>query len=339
MSEHFLLADTHPAGRPQPVKALYPEKSTTNSNLAEAITRQASKQTYYTIQFLVDRPLVADAYRAYAYFRWVDDELDQKNLARPERAAFVERQRTIIARTYRGERSGNLTAEEQMVVDLIRNDEAKSSGLRAYIDNMMAVMAFDAERRGQLISRKDLVDYTRLLATAVTEALHHFIGHNCAAPQDETRYTAVTAAHMTHMLRDTLEDIAAGYYNIPQEFLTAHNLEPSDVNSDVYRLWVQSQVRLARDYFRIGREHLSRVENLRCRIAGYAYIARFEVVLDAIEKEDYRLRPDYPERKNGRAVLKMGWSVLSRAFKSRPKVRYWPVSGIAIPETNKETVS
>jgi len=50
----------------------------TNSPLALApsLTRAASKQTYYTVRFLVDRERVADAYRAYAYFRWVDDTLD-----------------------------------------------------------------------------------------------------------------------------------------------------------------------------------------------------------------------------------------------------------------------
>ena len=44
--------------------------------LAASITQAASKQTYYTIRFLVDDWLVDDAYRAYAYFRWVDDWLD-----------------------------------------------------------------------------------------------------------------------------------------------------------------------------------------------------------------------------------------------------------------------
>ena len=53
----------------------------TQQNLAASITRAASKQTYYTVRFLVDRGRVADAYRAYAYFRWVDDTLDSDNLA------------------------------------------------------------------------------------------------------------------------------------------------------------------------------------------------------------------------------------------------------------------
>jgi phytoene/squalene synthetase len=46
------------------------------TDLASSITKAASKQTYYTIRYLVDRERVDDAYRAYGYFRWVDDILD-----------------------------------------------------------------------------------------------------------------------------------------------------------------------------------------------------------------------------------------------------------------------
>lgn len=336
MSEHTLLVEPYRLDTTRPVKTVFTSNRKSDSSLAEAITRQASKQTYYTIKFLVDRPLVADAYRAYAYFRWVDDYLDQEELARPERIAFVERQRTIIERTYRGEQFSNLAVEERLVVDLISNDSGRSVGLRAYIDNMMAVMAFDANRRGGMISQAELVVYTRWLATAVTEALHHFIGHNCAAPQDETRYTAVTAAHITHMLRDTIEDIAAGYYNIPVEFLVEHGIEPENVNEAAYRLWVESQVNLARHYFQVGRTCLARVENRRCRIAGYAYIARFEVVLDAIEGDGFVLRADYLERKTKRAALKMGWAALSQAFKRPQKVETLTVIE---PRLAKETIS
>ena len=51
----------------------------TPQSIAPAITKAASKQTYYTIRFLVDRDRVADAFRAYAYFRWVDDTLDNNS--------------------------------------------------------------------------------------------------------------------------------------------------------------------------------------------------------------------------------------------------------------------
>jgi phytoene/squalene synthetase len=175
----------------------------------------------------------------------------------------------------------------------------------------MAVMTFDAGRRGRLISQQELAEYSRLLATAVTEALHYFIGHDDPSPRSPARYLAVTGAHITHMLRDTFEDVAAGYFNIPREFVEAHGIDPRDVNSDAYRAWVESRVRLARDCFKAGRDYLSQVKNLRCRMAGYAYTARFEGVLDAIEREGCWLRPDYRERKSLRAALKMGWSMLT----------------------------
>jgi phytoene/squalene synthetase len=296
--------------------------SRSDRNLAASITRTASKQTYYTVRLFVDQGMVDDAYRAYAYFRWVDDTLDQGGLSEPQRLAFVARQQVLIERCYRGDWPRHLADEERMLVDLIADDAENGSGLRAYIRNMMAVMAFDAGRRGRLISAEELNSYTRWLATAVTEAMHHFIGQRCRSPHDETRHLAVIGAHITHMLRDTLEDAEAGYYNIPREVVEAYGIDPCDVGSPAYRAWVMSRVTLARDCFRAGRDYLARVESLRCRIAGYAYMARFESVLDAIERDGYRLRASYPECKALRAGVRMGWSVLSQALiRQRPTNR------------------
>jgi len=286
------------------------------SSLAESITREASSQTYFTIRSLVDRPLRMDAYRAYAYFRWVDDMVDQEQLTKEERLAFLARQQEIITRCYQEDWPLDLSAEETMVADLIYSDPATNCGLHTYIDQMMEVMVFDTERRGRLISHEELNEYTRILATAVTEALHYFIGHHDWSPQYKSRYLAVTGAHITHMLRDAVEDTGVGYYNIPQEYLNQHNFLPTDVDHDAYRAWVQQRVQLARDCFAQGKIYLARVENLRCRLAGYAYIARFEVVLDAIEKDNYRLRAAYPERKSKQATLKMGLDALRHTVTS-----------------------
>ena len=265
------------------------------SNLAESITRTASRQTYYTIRWLADRGRAANAYRAYAYFRWVDDQLDQERMNKLERLNFVGRQQGLIERCYRGECPRELREEEVMLADLVRSDREGNSGLQSYIRNMMAVMAFDAERRGRLISARELKEYTRHLAVAVTEAMHYFIGHCCKSPQDRTRYVAVRAAHITHMLRDTLEDIEAGYFNIPREYVEAHRMDPGDIQSEAYREWIGQRVRLARACFQTGRRYLARVENLRCRLAGFAYAARFESLLSVMEGDGYHLRKAYPD--------------------------------------------
>ena len=295
--------------------------------IADSITKAASKQTYYTIRFLVDRERVADAYRAYAYFRWVDDALDN-NSALPssagtvgsgaagevgvqKRIAFLERQKHLLEKCYRVESTRDATAEEQMLIELVKHDHEKNSGLQSYLCNMMQVMEFDARRRGRSISQTELDQYTDWLATAVTDAMHYFIGHCCYAPRDETRYLAVTGAHITHMLRDTFDDVQAGYYNIPCEVLEANNIQPQDIHSKAYCDWVRSRVNLARKYFQAGRRYLARVKNPRCRLAGFAYTARFEWLLDTMEQEGYALRPEYSERKRFSTGLRMGLSTLS----------------------------
>lgn len=288
-----------------------------NTTVASAITKAASVQTYYTIRFLVDRERVADAYRAYGYFRWVDDALDAETMTGVERSVFLQRQKSLLEKCYRGEIPWDVDIQEQMLIDLIQGDDETDSGLRSYLHNMMQVMEFDARRRGGLITQTELNEYTRWLATAVTDNLHHFIGHGEFAPHDETRYLAVSAAHITHMLRDTYDDLQAGYYNVPRDVLETNGIGVQDVSSDGYRNWVKSRVQLAREYFKAGKDYFARVQNPRCRLACYAYIARFEWLLDTIEREGYLLRPQYNERKSVETGLWMGWRTLSSLFHVR----------------------
>lgn len=263
------------------------------SGLARTITKEASQQTYYTIRFLVDRDRTAHAFRTYAYFRWLDNTLDKPKAAQPDRLALLQRQQVLADRCFRGEWPSEVSPEEQMLVDLIRSDQSHDNGLYTYIRNMMTVMDFDTHRRGTLIGEDDLASYSLYLATAVTEALHYFIGHGQAAPHDDTRYLAVTGAHVVHMLRDTFEDTEAGYFNIPREVLEKHGLTPTDVHHLPYRTWVEERVHYARSCFQAGTDYLAQVENARCRLAGFAYMARFEGILDMIERDGYGLRPHY----------------------------------------------
>ncbi len=280
-------------------------------NLASSITKAASQQTYYTIRFLVDRERVEDAYRAYAYFRWLDDILDADEGSMSGRLAFLERQKSLLENSYRREPFRDASPQENMLVELIDHNPEENSGLHTYLRDMMRVMEFDARRRGRLISQTELSEYTGWLASAVIEALHYFIGHDDFTPHDETRYMAVSAAHITHMLRDAFEDVQAGYYNVPSEVLKAHHIDPQDVQREAYRQWVKSRVQQARHYFEAGKLYFHRVQNVRARLAGVAYISRFEWLLDTIEREGYYLRPQYTERKSLGTGLQMGWQTLS----------------------------
>jgi phytoene/squalene synthetase len=290
-------------------------------HLAAAITKAASRQTYWTIRLLADRESVADAFCAYAYFRWVDDVIDAPAGSDQEKSAFLERQQSLLKACYLGEMLDQLCPEEQILADLVARDlprpeqtirdQEKHSGLRIYLSSMMAVMAFDHERRGRLITGSELADYSRLLSTAVTEALHYFIGRGCPTQPSKSRYQAVYGAHIVHMLRDAVEDTRLGYINLPREVFEANHLALHDFQSPTYQAWVASRVRLARYYLKAGRKYISQVGNLRCRLAGLAYTARFEWMLRLIERDGYRLRADYTERKSLMAGLWILWKILS----------------------------
>jgi phytoene/squalene synthetase len=301
-----------------------PSKQGGRSDLPARITKAASKQTYYTIHFLMDRDRILDAFRAYAYFRWVDDEVDTSAGTTEEKRAILDRQCTLLEACYNSESPAASCPEEQMLVDLVGNDTEKDSGLQTYLCNMMNVMAFDVERRGRVITQAELSQYSLWLSKAVTEYMFYFIGYRDPPPQSMARYHAVYGAHIVHMLRDMLGDFELGYFNIPGEALEAGHISINRLGDQSFRKWVYGRVELAHQYFASGRKYILQVKNLRCRLAGFSYLARFEWMLRAIEQERYCLRPEYPERKKLGVVLWMAWYVFASLL-NLPRKPYVPV--------------
>ena len=296
--------------------------------LARATTRAASKQTYCTIRFLVSRPRRDDAFRAYAYFRWVDDVLD--GAATPGfRQRFLARQASLLEACLRGEPPADLTRHEAMLADLAETADLTEWGLDAYLRNMMWVMSFDAARRGRLVTRAELDAYTGWLATAVTGAMHYFLGGSRSAPNDPAAFRAVIGAHILHMLRDTGEDLPNGYVNVPREQLDAYRANPTDTGTDAYRDWVAHRVRVAAADLDAGSAYFSSLPNLRHRLAGLAYIARFRWLVRRIEADGFRLRESYDEHRRFSTTLRMGrdagGELLRSAFGGRPPTLATPL--------------
>lgn len=270
-------------------------------------------QSYLTMRWLADPEYRDDAFGFYAYFRWLDDMVDEHLPDAAQRLAFVARQRELLAAASAGARTGDVSPEEALLVRLVgpaRHAGARPSGTDGTtggaltaVTAMLDVMEFDARRRGRAVSQDALDRYTHVLAVAVTESLHHCIGHGEASPHDESRYVAVTGAHVAHMLRDLAEDLAVGYINVPAELAPHPMASLHHLHDPARRAWVRDRVEYARACFATGREYLAHVQNRRCRLAGHLYIARFEWVLDVVERDGYRLRPSYPERATIRGGL------------------------------------
>jgi len=284
------------------------------ATLARSITWTGSKQTYYIARLMVDRPLMNDFYQAYAYFRWADDVIDVSAQSDDERISFVKRQRALIEGLYRNGSQADLTPEEEILADLVRRDCGENRGLESFIRNMFAIIEFDAYRKGKLISRQELEWYTNCLGQAVVDGLQYFIGNGHPYPTTKNRLLAAVAAHITHLLRDMLPDMADGFINIPREYVQAHDMSLEDVSSSFFRAWVRDRVHQARQFFREGKLYLDTMDVLRCKIVGYWYCARFEGVLDAIERDQYVLRAEYNERHKFSTWLRLAWLGISVTF-------------------------
>jgi hypothetical protein len=239
------------------------------------------------------------------------------------RTRFLERQACLLDQCLHGGSPSRANAQEAMLLDLVGHADLTEWGLGAYLRHMMRVMAFDAHRRGRLITQAELDAYSGWLATAVTGAMHYFIGGMPNPPIDPAAYQAVFGAHSLHMLRDACEDVDAGYFNIPREFLEKRRIGPADIGSDAYRDWVEHRVRVASADLDAGAAYFARVPNMRHRIAGLAYLARFRWLIPTIAADGFRLRPCYPERRRFATALGMGRDITSHLVR--------PVAGNVAP--------
>jgi len=210
--------------------------------LAQNITQQGSRQTYFTARIMVDKDLTSDFFRSYAYFRWLDDVIDIHAQTDEERISFIERQKNIIDGLFKNEHFEELTIEEQIIGDLIRNTRTEGSGLESFIRNMFAIIEFDARRKGRLINRDELIWYKSKLGKSVTDGILYFVGNGHPYPKGDYKYLAATAAQITHLLRDMLRDIADGLINIPREYLEENGIGPENIDSSPFKSWVQERV-------------------------------------------------------------------------------------------------
>ncbi len=122
--------------------------NTAVNKLARKITRQSSRQTYLTISLLVNRSLAPECYKAYAYFRWLDDQIDTGNKSLAERLNFIERQHQIINDSFQGIPVTDSTPEENLIISLIQSNPAPDTKLTTFIHSFFAVIEFDAKRKG-----------------------------------------------------------------------------------------------------------------------------------------------------------------------------------------------
>lgn len=271
------------------------------SLLGKKITRDASWQTYITVKLLVDRPLQDIAYDAYAYFRWLDDEVDAAGMSRHNAAAIIRRQRDLVRRLYRGTPLPSITPHEELLAHVIRSNPSRGSQLYVFISRFCDIIEFDAGRKGRHITSKELRWYTDTLSLAVMSGLEYFIHSEYRYPDHRNHYSAPAAAHILHMLRDYREDMAEGYYNFPPSLPTP--------------VWVKKRAEHAKRLMKAGKTYIESLPHLRSQIAGMWYCARFEWLLPELEKNNYSLDHVYTSPRIIVIYTRMVWVAVRTSLK------------------------
>lgn len=283
--------------------------------LAGSITKNSSLQTFYTIKLLVDKPLVNDAFKAYAYFRWIDDQVDKYLPNCIECKNFIKRQKKIIKNAYSHIEQSNLKPEEKIITELIKSDDKQKSKLNSYITNLFSIIEFDNYRKGRFINQKELIWYSDNLGKAVTDCIQYFIGNNTYYPDLKYRYSAAIAAHIIHMLRDYSEDQKENYLNAPEKYIEKINKYPENNQNIPSKTWIKNRIKLARKNFELGKMYIDQVPVLRYKIATRLYCARFELLMETIEKDNYILRPVYKHKNKFLHLLKLLFSAVKISLK------------------------
>lgn len=290
------------------------------TDLAKKITKSSSIQTYYTIILLTDKNLVNDCFKAYAYFRWLDDEIDIELNSKSKRLLFIKRQKRIINDLYKQKKVSELSLEERIIDELIKSDTSKNSKLKSFIINFLKIIEFDADRKARIINQKELDWYSDTLGKAVTDCLQYFIGNQKHYQTSKDQYKAATAAHITHMLRDLNKDVTNGYINLPKEYLTKSKLKPDDNDNPIYQRLIKERVLQARDYFKSGKQYLDKLSVLRCKLAGYWYCFRFEQTLEKIEQDKFRLRKNYSRGRDLLTIARFIWLTILVSWRHYYKI-------------------
>lgn len=268
--------------------------------LARRIVMAEGPEVYRISRLFYDHGLADCFFLGYAYFRWADDRVDNPTISAQECRSFLRRQRHLLEQLCRGETPVDLCPQEQMLAQLVAYDLAYGSEMRPGISLMLQCLAFDGERRHQVLDREQLDWYSEALGRSYTDSQQYFIGHGHPYPRGPERCVAGATAHRVHVLRDFLLDLSMGYINIPSEEIEAYEVDLANVNDAHFREWVRDRVQAAREGFCVGKAYLNRLDVLRCKLVGYIYCLRYELVLDSIEKDSHHLRESYALGRWGR---------------------------------------
>lgn len=258
------------------------------SNSAPGVVRKNNWVTFWLGRLCFGPAAYKDLVLLYRFLREIDDYVDAPGRSYRDAKVFLKRHRCWIEEAY----TRPELCPVRLISPVIEYDRKNGRRLEPVIAGMLDVFEFDAQRKGQVVSRDELLSYSKALTRCYVGMLLAFLDGpgDCRTAGEVLAH----ACHRVHMLRDYHEDSKLGYINVPQEALRKHGLNVLGSSDKDLRAYVREESGSIAALFKQGKDELARTARLRVKIIGAMYCFHYETILHRLEDSSYCLQRNYP---------------------------------------------
>ncbi|NWF90439.1 MAG: hypothetical protein HXY50_13380 [Ignavibacteriaceae bacterium] len=198
-------------------------------SLAEQTARLKSPKAKFILDHTVEKHKRGYLNLSFAYLRWVDDFVDNPNIAVSDKEKLVNRQKFLIQQYAKKHFEEYKLPEEAFLYHFIEYaNKVNAQILINAAKKMVEAIGMDVDRlKGDgIFSEAELNFYINTLSKALYDIIIYFF----LPGQYQSVQNVLTGRFQARafMMRDIIEDIDAGFINIPREDINKFKL---DINS------------------------------------------------------------------------------------------------------------
>jgi 15-cis-phytoene synthase len=246
------------------------------------LTRSKAR-SFYLASLFMPSSIRADVHALYAFYRTVDDLVDEQ----PD--AFNRQDRVAILSAWESALRGEQPADNAFVGGAI----GLASRYNIPIDYLCLVLEgarFDLEMR-TIETRQELIHYSVLMAGSVGMVMSHILGARDVESLSAASDLGV-AMQITNVLRDVGEDLTRGRIYLPLDELQKHGCGIGDLKrgqvDESFRGVMQTLALLAREYYDSGMRGIPRLDR-SSQFSIYLAATLYRRILDKIEEQDFNV--------------------------------------------------
>lgn len=228
-------------------------------------------------------------FRAYEYFRWVDDYIDDKKTLTKDAKRLLSREIRLISTLYSHKPITPTYIFEEYISSVISEDYENRNGMQEIINGFFCALSWDVRRRNRIPTAKELTSYSQYLGCSYSQGITYGLNYH---PTD-SRFLEVSnncgvAAHITHMLRDFFIDLEIGYINISKEDIEKYHINLSSNRQDLKMAlspWCKDQFLKTQNLFNQGLNSINKLPGFRARFAFRLISIRYLLILKKVKRD------------------------------------------------------